>query len=80
MWDNPRLLNLAAGALVGIATLLFAVAGFVRAAASFALNLAIAVINVTGIGSSSGSRIVPLLILYPASRSLNVAASRSPQG
>ena len=29
MWDNPRLLNIAAGALVGIAALLFAFAGFV---------------------------------------------------
>lgn len=27
MWDNPRILNLAAGALVGIATLAFAAAG-----------------------------------------------------
>jgi cell division protein FtsQ len=27
MWDNPRILNLAAGALVGIATLAFAIAG-----------------------------------------------------
>jgi len=29
MWDSPRLLNMAAGALVGIATLFFAVAGFI---------------------------------------------------
>lgn len=28
MWDNPRVLNIAAGALVGIAALAFAVAGF----------------------------------------------------
>ena len=27
MWDNPRILNLAAGALVGIASLVFAIAG-----------------------------------------------------
>src|SRR5262245_43248283 len=27
MWDNPRLLNMAAGALVGMATLVFAVGG-----------------------------------------------------
>jgi cell division protein FtsQ len=29
MWDNPRILNLAAGALVGLATLAFAAAGVV---------------------------------------------------
>ncbi|HEX7248958.1 MAG TPA: FtsQ-type POTRA domain-containing protein [Burkholderiales bacterium] len=29
MWDNPRILNLAAGALVGIAAFVFAVAGLV---------------------------------------------------
>ena len=29
MWDNPRLLNLAAGALVGFAALVFAIAGLV---------------------------------------------------
>ena len=30
MWDNPRLLNLVAGALVGVAALIFAVAGTVK--------------------------------------------------
>jgi len=29
VWDNPRILNLAAGALVGIAALIFTIAGFV---------------------------------------------------
>src|SRR5260221_1530889 len=29
MWDNPRLLNIVAGALVGVAMLFFAAAGFV---------------------------------------------------
>lgn len=29
MWDNPRILNMAAGALVGVAVLIFAIAGIV---------------------------------------------------
>ena len=34
MWDSPRLLNMAAGALVGLATLVFAIAGFALLARS----------------------------------------------
>ena len=50
------------------------------ASASLARNFAMRSISLTGTGSESGKRIVPLLIVYGTNASLNAATSRSLDG
>ena len=51
-----------------------------RLAISVARNFAMRSISLTGTGLPRGNRIVPLLILYGVSSSLNATTSRSPAG